>query len=43
MTTLLSRICASEYGELIIVIMDGKIRFFRMTISIPATPMVRYE
>ncbi len=40
---LLSRICASGYGELSIVIMDGKIRFFRATFSISAPPVVSDE
>jgi hypothetical protein len=43
MVNLLSRICASGYGELSIVIMEGKIRFFRATFSIPAPPKVSHE
>jgi len=43
MVNLLSRICASGYGELSIVIKDGKIRFFRATFSIPTPPKVDYE
>ena len=43
MVNLLSRICASGYGELSIVIMDGKIRFFRATFSVPAPPKVSHE
>lgn len=43
MVNLLSRICASGYGELSIVVKDGKIRFFHATFSVPAPPKVSHE
>lgn len=43
MVNLLSRICASGYGELSIVIKDAKIRFFHATFSLPAPPKADHE
>jgi hypothetical protein len=37
----LAQVCASGYGEVNLVIMDGKIKFFRVTFSIPSTPECR--
>ena len=43
MLDLLGRIYASGFGELAIVIKDGKVRFFHATFSIPALPVGRNE
>ncbi len=43
MLKLLRRVRANGYGVLAIEIMNGKVRFFRVTFSIPALPVSSNE
>jgi hypothetical protein len=43
MLDLLRRVCVSGYGIFAIEIMDGKVRFYRVTFSISALPVSRNE